>query len=1116
MKISLAVRIFGILFAGCIVAQAATLTATGLLRKLSLLAEQDLYRLSAASIAAELGARDAGRDAVRQAFADLHALSPDLEPYLLTPDGSVVESRDGESLGFPVPMEPILEALRLVESSHLRCGISPEEPGGCVAFSVAPLVLQSEPYLVYIPVAHGMGRYFSTFGGVRRLLRFLLPGMGLALLLSSALSATVAWHLTKGLRGIRRVVARYAAGDFTSRFDHWVEDDLQALGHSLNDLGETVAERRAQLETATQRRARLLAALIHDLRRPVQAITMLAERWTRHPAGDSALPGIREAIRAERLLLEALPSSTGPNDAELSRTHRPANALRMLQQAADSLEPLIRSRSQSLRIEIGAVRGQVIGRESDLFRIFLNLLDNASRYTPEGGDITARCDERDGLVVAEIADSGIGVVAGEEEKIFQPGFRSASGRSLNQSGSGLGLSIVKMLVSAHGGTIQAKRGHTGGTVFRVSLPTTANRIVPVVPSAPEPPQRTSRLWLFERPGFLYETSGSSALLVLYVHARYFSEPNRAILGPIEFSLVLVGLIAVIQLLHHLGVDQTPGRRRAFWLIRALLFSCLSLNLATLGTTAFRPPATADRLFSVRIIGFLCGLGMAAGAPVTEGLPTAILLGLPALRLVFENGRVSLELALFVSFVGAVLLAAQVRQRRFRSMLRRTTLLVFIVLFDAVGDQAILAGADPRRLLTASVPILDSALLTAIDARLPASLPSSESAQHIPEPVLEFMLRLSEQSPRLALTLVRQGRMMGGISSSGSAINLDLELPEALRARLVNSGDSPELISVDGALYGVVPVRGFPGANLVVGSDGVRTDVCLRKAGSMAISLYVLAALAAVLLLSAIVSRIAFHRLQFQIRAITSGLQRFRQSGERFQPLETGGEELDATLRDLERLCERISAAIEALGRAEGRTAELIEHTRDALAERLQTLCELLPPDESPAAISLIDGANEAQARVLSAVFDALIAVPPNTAAPMPLGDLVEECVLEVALSTEAPRGEPIRYETADDLAVPCDAAELKLLIEVTLRSLQGRDGRCVTAERTDAGTELRFTFASMRLGAVRAECRLYDLLSSMLADRLQARRNDASNAIIFTFPGTTGDEFRIRAVAADR
>lgn len=229
--------------------------------------------------------------------------------------------------------------------------------------------------------------------------------------------------------------------------------------------------KRAELRARTEEmRSSLLSAVSHDLRTPLASITGAATSLRDDTALDAATRGelvdsiVEEAERLERLVANLL---------DMTRLESGAVALK---RDWVPLDEMVGSALTRLEVRLGARRVTVaIGPEVPLVlvdpvlfeQVFVNLLENAVKYTPERSPIEVTARTEGDRIVIEVRDHGLGLPRGAEERVFEKFYR---GSHAGISGAGLGLPICKGIVEAHGGTLRAESRREGGATFRIALP----------------------------------------------------------------------------------------------------------------------------------------------------------------------------------------------------------------------------------------------------------------------------------------------------------------------------------------------------------------------------------------------------------------------------------------------------------------------------------------------------------------------------------------------------------------------------------------------------------------------------------------------------------------------
>ncbi len=211
----------------------------------------------------------------------------------------------------------------------------------------------------------------------------------------------------------------------------------------------------------------------HELKTPVASILALSETL-RQAAGDDPEAVARflsrlehEAARLAHLvgdLLELSRLEGGTPEPEEVRLDRVVTA------EAERLRP--RAEGAGLRLTVdAAVPVMVWGTEADLELLVHNLLDNAVRYTPDGGEVRVSLGQADGSAELVVDDTGIGIPSRDLDRIFERFYRVDAARSRETGGTGLGLSIVRHVAEAHGGAIRVRSVLGAGSTFLVRLPT---------------------------------------------------------------------------------------------------------------------------------------------------------------------------------------------------------------------------------------------------------------------------------------------------------------------------------------------------------------------------------------------------------------------------------------------------------------------------------------------------------------------------------------------------------------------------------------------------------------------------------------------------------------------
>jgi signal transduction histidine kinase len=296
--------------------------------------------------------------------------------------------------------------------------------------------------------------------------QILLLAASAALLAALIVSTFVTRRLVSPIQRMKTASQRIAAGEYAERVAEPGQDELGDLARSFNQMAQTLAE-------AEERRRELIGDVTHELRTPLANIRSVMEGVIDGvlPADPSTFQQVeQEAARLQRLVqdLEALSRAEA---GQLLLQRQPVDPAALVAEVTARLQPQYREKGVGLAVQAPVGLPAVHADRWRLMQVLINLLGNALQYTPAGGQVrvTAAID-RDHLVV-RVADNGIGIAPEHLPHLFERFYRVDKSRSRTGGGSGIGLTIARHLVEAHGGRISAESAGLGqGSTFTFTLP----------------------------------------------------------------------------------------------------------------------------------------------------------------------------------------------------------------------------------------------------------------------------------------------------------------------------------------------------------------------------------------------------------------------------------------------------------------------------------------------------------------------------------------------------------------------------------------------------------------------------------------------------------------------
>ena len=305
----------------------------------------------------------------------------------------------------------------------------------------------------------------------------LLPLLGAKLVVERAAIAAEG-HARAARESSRRAGALNAALDINRR-------ELQGAYETVERELESRREAEARLREADRRKDEFLAMLAHELRNPLAPISMAAQILKIDTGNPERLQQTCQIIERQvthmTRLLDDLLDVSRVTGGMVALDQAPHDMRVIAAQAIEQARPLINARRHHLTIDFAAHEMTVSGDSTRLVQIVTNLINNAAKYTPPGGEIGVQLAATSGQVLLTVHDSGIGIDVELLPQVFDLFTQGERSSDRSQGGLGLGLALVKSLVQRHGGSVLASSAGAGcGSRFEVSLP----RVAPGPDAAP--------------------------------------------------------------------------------------------------------------------------------------------------------------------------------------------------------------------------------------------------------------------------------------------------------------------------------------------------------------------------------------------------------------------------------------------------------------------------------------------------------------------------------------------------------------------------------------------------------------------------------------------------------
>ena len=420
-------------------------------------------------------------DSLRELSGHAMVINPSAEIYLLDVDGNILgHSLPDDSVSVSrVDLGPVLSLI----DGNAQLPLHGDDPrsGNSKIFSAFP-VESANGREGYLYVILGGQRYDELAGdvGSSYVLRMSAMAVGVIVLVTAMIGFLVFRLLTRRLQRLSREMERVTASGFTEppgfsdiRADG---DEIDALSRAFTEMSEQIRSQIAQLKENDSLRRELISNISHDLRTPLSAMQgsietlIIKGRSMPDAERDRYLRMARTHTIRLGTLIGDLFELAKLDSASVTPSVEAFSLAELAQDIAQEFQVECERKNVRFSIQTDCGTAQSLGDIGLIQRVLENLVKNAVRFAPTGGEVTISITRHDASVAVAVADNGPGIAEKDMPRIFDRFYRAMDGEEARSDSSGLGLAIVKRILDLHDSRITVTSQADAGTRFEFELP----------------------------------------------------------------------------------------------------------------------------------------------------------------------------------------------------------------------------------------------------------------------------------------------------------------------------------------------------------------------------------------------------------------------------------------------------------------------------------------------------------------------------------------------------------------------------------------------------------------------------------------------------------------------
>ncbi len=248
---------------------------------------------------------------------------------------------------------------------------------------------------------------------------------------------------------------------------------------AIEEQAAQLAREKEEIEQLDQYKTEFTLMVAHELRAPITALqSFLLSILKGYVPAEQQQEILQRAVDRVQELLDLVNDllSLASARKELAPTER---QIVSLEDSLNKVAPLFKNQAEQkgMKLTFNIIQSPKVNADPDqMVQIWTNLISNAIKYTPDGGQATVSLDERNGWAIGSVEDTGIGIAPEDQSKIFEEFYRTTLAKSFSRLGTGLGLTLVKRIVERYGGKIEVESQQGKGSRFIFQIPAASNSV----------------------------------------------------------------------------------------------------------------------------------------------------------------------------------------------------------------------------------------------------------------------------------------------------------------------------------------------------------------------------------------------------------------------------------------------------------------------------------------------------------------------------------------------------------------------------------------------------------------------------------------------------------------